>query len=264
MKRALLALALSVALLFTAACSTRTEGPSGNDENGGNKPAQTAYQLLSAANASYQEAESYAMTFVMDMDYKQNGESMMTQGMTGDIKVAVEGDDVKLALTSSTSMGDIEAMALSAYYLDGYYYMEMLGQKMKMAMPVEAAMEQSMAMDVQFAESLIKDQTVDGGKLTFTLDGSFLNDMLEEQLQGMFQQTGVEADISYGDVAYTANLGENGELKDVAVTGGASITAEGETMDLALDMTMTIEQIGGVTVEFPDDLDSYTETTLPS
>lgn len=222
---------------------------------------EEAYDLYLKANESLDGAESlYASTTtIMDMSYLDESISME---MTGIIKEIVKSEtDIEMEMVSELIM-DGETMSFTAYFLDGYYYFDMYGEKYKTEMSIEDMLEQTDTVVIDFPKEAIKAEAVekiDGGKeLVFTLDSSALQDQLDKQVAGL---VGFDISIAYGDVSMSMILDKSGQVKSISMSFGFDMESEGETIHTQAEVIMDIIQLGGVTIDYPADLDSYVELT---
>lgn len=245
----IIALALAIVMLLPAAgCGVKA----------------SAYDSYSSA---FEKMESYTAV-------EANTQTVVTMTIDGEVmEVAVEAlikeyihseTDVEFSADATTSMLGM-SIDMNMYYKDGYYYMSVMGQNMKMSLPLEDAMKQASTEAIEFEESAIKEQAVtdkDGGKeLTFVLDGAAMTTMLNEQLGAMEGTLGVSAlEYNYGDVNVTVFVDSDGNLKTTDMTTSYEMEVEGDKVPA--DITMHMEYIAfneDVSVDVPEDLDSYVE-----
>lgn len=225
----------------------------------------TAYEQYNKAVESMSADESISMDMVMDISLTYLGTSMGLD-MSGLVKQVRSSDtDIDMEMDMSIQMLGI-SQNVHAYYQDGYYYMEIYGQKIKYEMSIEDALSQTGAQPVQFSEDSIYEQTTekkDGGtQLTFTVDGAAMSDMLSDQLSslGAMGTEDMDIDMDFGDLTINALVDKNNNF--ISMTMDVNVTAgvEGETMEIGLFIELNNIQYGGVTIDFPEDLDSYVLT----
>ena len=98
-------------------------------------------ELYTEAIKKNQELSSMDMSSVVKMTMSQ-GEETIDVDVDMDIQMAdVNTDKMKYVAKGSTSLMG-QSIETSMFYTDGYYYMDMMGQKMKYAMDMDKLMEQ--------------------------------------------------------------------------------------------------------------------------
>ena len=205
-------------------------------------------------------------TIAMDMAADMNAEKMDQSKMayTADVKMAINA-----ALAESMDLTEEEskvAMAMKYYYTDGYFYMEMDGEKVKMPMSFDDVMAQmdgitetSSAEPISVLKSLTK--STSGGTTTYSVTyatGAFnsLVDMIMDMVPA--EDLG-DAAMEFTSLAMDVAV-RNDHIQSITMKMGMKMTAEGETMEINMDMTMDDFKTGSaVTVTLPSDLSSYQE-----
>lgn len=201
---------------------------------------------------------SMPMEMKMDMDLENMDQSQIS--MTGTMNMTMDESLVAEGEQSSVSQ------VVSYYYADGVYYMDLGDQKVKMDMSFEDALAQ-MGDLANMAESgtsepicLIDSITTSGNSMTVTYSAAGMSNLVDEVLasMGMDEQTaGVE--LQMGDVTSSVTI-ENGAVSAMSMTAVINMNVEGSAMTMNMSMDMAINQTGdGVTVDVPDDLDTYTD-----
>ena len=219
-----------------------------------------AYDIYSKAAEAMEDVESLAADTVMTMTTTVDGEEFEIE-MSGFIKaVTLSETEVEMHLNMSTTiMG--EKMNIEAFFKDGVYYMEMQGQKISMEMPLEQVMQQAHTKLLDFPDTAIKNQQEtkkDGGEeLSFVLDGAVLTDAIAEQMGGLADMLGEQADMTIGDIEYVVFIDGKGNLKTTTMNFSMEMGVMGETVPVSMEMSMEYVQINNVTIDFPNDLDSY-------
>ena len=201
---------------------------------------------------------SMPMEMKMDMDLENMDQSQIS--MTGTMNMTMDESLVAEGEQSSVSQ------VVSYYYADGVYYMDLGDQKVKMDMSFEDALAQ-MGDLANMAESgtsepicLIDSITTSGNSMTVTYSAAGMSNLVDEVLasMGMDEQTaGVE--LQMGDVTSSVTI-ENGAVSAMSMTAVINMNVEGSAMTMNMSMDMVINETGdGVTVDVPDDLDTYTD-----
>ena len=163
---------------------------------------------------------------------------------------------------------DSEPITYSMYYMDGYTYMDMLGQKIKMPMAMGDMMQQSMASANAFdvPTDIVKDMNLwDEGEnkvIGFTIDDSRMNEFLQTVLgstglTGMMEGTSMSLHNIKGE--YVVN--PNNDLIKMRLKMDMSMTMDGETITMSMDGDVGIADPGQpVDVPVPN-IAEYTDIT---
>ena len=201
---------------------------------------------------------SMPMEMKMDMDLENMDQSQIsmtgTMNMTMDESLVAEGEQASVS------------QVVSYYYADGVYYMDLGDQKVKMDMSFEDALAQ-MGDLANMAESgtsepicLIDSITTSGNSMTVTYSAAGMSNLVDEVLAGMgMDEQTAGVDFSMDDVTSSVTI-ENGAVSATSMTAVINMNVEGSAMTMNMSMDMDINQTGdGVTVDVPDDLDTYTD-----
>lgn len=201
---------------------------------------------------------SMPMEMKMDMDLENMDQSQIS--MTGTMNMTMDESLVAEGEQSSVSQ------VVSYYYADGVYYMDLGDQKVKMDMSFEDALAQ-MGDLANMAESgtsepicLIDSITTSGNSMTVTYSAAGMSNLVDEVLAGMgMDEQTAGADFSMDDVTSSVTI-ENGAVSATSMTAVINMNVEGSAMTMNMSMDMVINETGdGVTVDVPDDLDTYTD-----
>jgi len=174
--------------------------------------------------------------------------------------------DIKMEmLLEMTEYPDIE-VPITMYFKDGISYTETMGQKTKTAMSAEEAMSQANIGLVDFSEEAVKDESFkkanDGKELLITIDGNIMGEVMEQSLGGVsgIFTLGNGVEMSFQDIIITTVVDKNSEFRLINMSFDTEMSNGDETMNCAFSVMMEVVQKGGVTIEFPDDLDVYKES----
>lgn len=201
---------------------------------------------------------SMPMEMKMDMDLENMDQSQIS--MTGTMNMTMDESLVAEGEQSSVSQD------VSYYYADGVYYMDLGDQKVKMDMSFEDALAQ-MGDLANMAESgtsepicLIDSITTSGNSMTVTYSAAGMSNLVDEVLAGMgMDEQTAGVDFSMDDVTSSVTI-ENGAVSATSMTAVINMNVEGSAMTMNMSMDMVINETGdGVTVDVPDDLDTYTD-----
>lgn len=242
--------------------------------DGGNTDA-TPYEIVQQASEKLNNADgvAYSMEMGMKMSDPESDENSIDMAMTGDIKMQkVSENDYKLAYHMVTNVSAIdEAMGkveMDMYYAAGYMYYDMsqLGITYKIAMDMTEAMEYMNSANFDEIEAdMVKEQSIKadgtGQVVNMILDGTKMTDMVKSMSEE-FAALGEDDAMTIGDIPYTVYLDENGDITNIEMVMEFSMEAEGMMMNMSMDTKMAVEQIGGVTVELPENLADYQELSL--
>lgn len=229
---------------------------------------QQAYEKSAAATK--QEAKA-----VMDMQMEL-GELTIPMKMDMDMKWSREGGKYLMSAAGSmTAMG--ETMPFAYYYTDGWYYMDMMGQKIKAPMDMEQMMELSKQMMLQsptaeLFDQVHMDEVGENYRITYKIGNSKMKEFIG-QAMGMVNTMGGVSDAAAADTAEILPGTMNGQM---TVDGKANILSErmsmnlymkiaDETVKCAMRMKASYEPVGkDFAITFPDDLASYQEQAVPA
>lgn len=235
----------------------------------------TPYEVSKQASEKLDNADgvAYSMEMTMKMSDPTDAENTIEMAINGDIKMQKMGEnDYNLAYTMSTDMSAIEptvsTIDMNMYYTDGYMYYDMsdLGVQYKVAMDMQEALAtiNSSSFD-QIEESMVKEQSIKadgtGQVVSMILDGTKMTDMVKSMSEE-FAAMGEDDSMTIGDIPYTVYLDGEGNITNIEMTMDFGMSVEGMAMNMSMDMDMKVEQVGGVTVELPEDLADYEELVL--
>ena len=198
---------------------------------------------------------SMPMDMKMDMDLENMDQSRIS--MTG--KMDMQIDEALVEAGAETSI----SQDVAYYYTDGVYYMNLGDQKVKMDMSFEDAMAQVSGLDqMQNSEPicLIDSIDVSGSTMTVTYSGAGMSGLVNDVLGEMGMDTDTAGvDVQIGDVTSSVTI-SNGTIRSMDIDMQITMTVDGVAMTMDMTMDCTVNATGDrVTVDIPDDLDSYTD-----
>lgn len=256
-------LAVLTAMLMVCAMA----GCGGDDSKGGNNNQQaegpSAYELYTAASEKMNDLDAAEYNMNIDMNINADGQDMaMTMG--GNMKQVKTGEgdadfDLAFAMNMDMSAMGAGAMDVNMYYTNGYLYYDMgeLGQ-MKAAMDIETAEAQMNTEGMaDLEESWIKDSSVDGNNIHLVVDGSKMTEYAGIA-SGSLAGLGEDA-MNIGDVTIDMTIDADGMPTTYKMAMPITVNAEGQTMTMDMDMTMDVVATSGVTIDFPEGMDSWME-----
>lgn len=238
--------------------------------------AKAVYQEMMAKSQTLNDMNAY-----YDMSVKVSGDMFQELGMDS-MNMRIEMNTRMQNLTnpaqmrfhafSRLSMPELAGQTpieFSVYYMDGYYYMDMLGQKIKTPMPLNEAMTEIDSTSQMF-ESPLEDYTdltlrVEGDNriLSYTMDAAKLNDQMMAILNspgmgGIYQ--GISFNVSNIRGEYVVN--PEGYYTKANVLMDMSMTMEGETLNMAIVADVGVADPGQpVDIILPNPAE-YTEQAL--
>lgn len=198
---------------------------------------------------------SMPMDMKMDMDLENMDQSRIS--MTGKMDIQIDEALVEAGAETSVSQD------VAYYYTDGVYYMNLGDQKVKMDMSFEDAMAQVSGLDqMQNSEPicLIDSIDVSGSTMTVTYSGAGMSGLVNDVLGEMGMDTDTAGvDVQIGDVTSSVTI-SNGTIRSMDIDMQITMTVDGVAMTMDMTMDCTVNATGDrVTVDIPDDLDSYTD-----
>ena len=233
------------------------------------------YDAYVAAAAAMNEQTRMDVSVDLQAAVDLDGQPMMTLSMPMDMKMDMDlqnMDQSQLSMAGTMTIAMDEALAGAAgsessttqdmtyYYADGVYYMDLGGEKVKMAMSFEDAMAQMGDLNQMQSESicLIDSIVASGSTMTVTYSASGMSSLVDSMLSNMgMASAGV--DLTMGNISASVTV-EDGVVRTMNITAVIDMGVEGMTMTMDMAMDMTINEMGdSVTVDVPADLDSYTE-----
>lgn len=212
-----------------------------------------------SANVTVADQQVMSLSMPMDMKMDMDLENMDQSSISMTGKMDMQIDEALVEAGAETSV----SQDVAYYYTDGVYYMNLGDQKVKMDMSFEDAMAQVSGLDqMQNSEPicLIDSIDVSGSTMTVTYSGAgmsgLVNDVLGEM--GMDADT-AGVDVQIGDVTSSVTI-SNGTIRSMDIDMQITMTVDGVAMTMDMTMDCTVNATGDrVTVDIPDDLDSYTD-----
>lgn len=227
-------------------------------------PGSNAYKIYNTVQDSLGGMTSIDMDLEAKCSINVDGE-VMPVNMTGNIKQVMKSEtDIDMEMIMSTQSSG-ETVDIKAYYTDGSYYTEVMGQKIKMPMDLEEATKQANTTMPEFPVDAVKDSVVtktDNGKLvSFTIDYTYLKDYLESSVSGMLSSIGSPDDFefSFNDVKFDIFVDKDNNFDSMNMIFDMTMVAEGQEVTMEYDMLLKLNSFNDVVINFPADLDTYQE-----
>lgn len=212
-----------------------------------------------SANVTVADQQVVSLSMPMDMKMDMNLENMDQSKISMTGKMDMQIDEALVEAGAETSV----SQDIAYYYTDGVYYMNLGDQKVKMDMSFEDAMAQVSGLDqMQNSEPicLIDSIDVSGSTMTVTYSGAGMSGLVNDVLGEMGMDTDTAGvDVQIGDVTSSVII-SNGTIRSMDIDMQITMTVDGVAMTMDMTMDCTVNATGDrVTVDIPDDLDSYTD-----
>ena len=249
MRKTLAVLAALLVLLTFSAC--------GEKEN--------AYDLYVKGSEEILKAES--MSVNAKLKTKMQGAGINQElDVAMSMKMTMKNGKTEAEVITSGEQFGLPGGSITIYIKDNQTYLNMQGQKMKMQLP-ETYLNGITANSkpVELPASAVKNQKVEDvngkKKLTMTISGESMMETVNAQM-GELLAAYPGTQMTVGDVIMEAVIGSSGQLETVNVKINVSVTITGQTLTMDMELDAEYVQVGNVTIEFPADLDTYTEVNL--
>lgn len=234
-----------------------------------------AYELYTKMTEAMAGVKSLDMdmtaTYDITIAHDDAEDTQFNMSMTGNLKqVMKDGKDFDMQMNMNL---DVPALTMNYdtafYYTGGMSYQDISGNKIKMSLSVDEAMKQADFSILDFPKSAVKDFKItnnsDGSKkIEFTLIGEEL-DSFAEQLTAMTKSMYSDypalelpdTEMSFGDVICEFVIDKDNMLKSSKTIYDDKNTVIGMEITRKVEMSITVKSYNNVTINFPDDLDSY-------
>ncbi|MEE0776854.1 MAG: DUF6612 family protein [Bacillota bacterium] len=253
---------IAIAMLFSfAAC-------------GEEKTSQDPMDIYLAAAEKNENLNDQDLTMVMDYTMDLDGQSI---DVSSDIDAKIKDynkDTMQMEMFMNMEMAG-STIAMNMYYVDGYYYMDTMGQKMKYSMDIQTMVEQlegQLGVET-FEKEMIQsiEASEDGKTLTMVIDGKAMSKFMEQALASTLNTGSESGDITIDDIDCVLTLDDDGyiasQVMDFKMSMAMALDAEGTNSEVAMTIHLEAQynNIGKeVTIELPDfsdytDLGSYND-----
>lgn len=280
-KLSALIMALALAFSVTACSGGNNKSDSSSEDTG-----RTAQEILESNLEKSKDMKDVDMTMAVKYVYETSSEdssssdsssedsSSQTISMNYDAKISDSGEDnMKMAMEGALSASGV-SIDMNIYYSDGYYYLNMMDQKMKQQMDVSNLQKQISSttsqsqLPVDNYKNIVVSQDDDGNTvLDYELNEDGLNEYIQmaaDQISSASGSTASSGDldgIRISSFSGTRTLDkDDNTLKDSAEFVMVSSSYEGETVTVTMEVTYN-NPGKSVTVTLPDDLNDYQESS---
>ena len=235
------------------------------------------YDAYMTASAAMADTTAMDLSVALDAKISLNGQMVAVVSMPMEIQANVDTahmDQTKMAISANMQMeadpaltGGAQAsinMPVKYYYTDGVYYMNMGDEKVKMEMSLEDAIAQMGGLDDMMQQSeplcLIDSITRAGNRITVTYSASGMSGLVDTVLDSMNMDellAGIGMEFDDIDASVTV---VNNRLESMDMSAAVTVTAEGQTVQMTMDMTYEVNATGNsVRVQLPNDLNTYVD-----
>ncbi len=258
MKKFMAVLAAMMMVFALAACGgDKQPAQQGNTNDG-----PSAFELYTQAEEKMAELTDVEYNMDIAMKMAAQGENM-DMNMGGTLKqVKVGENDFNLQFNMNMDMSAMGAgtMDMNMYYTNGYLYYDMgqMGQ-MKVAMDMATAEEQMNVNGMaELDESWVKESSVDGQNVHMVLDGTKMTGLVDDYAGSMAASL-QGGEIAMGDVTVDLVLDAEGLPTSYKMVMPMTVTTQGVEVTMDMDMTLDVIATEGVTIDFPEGMDSWME-----
>lgn len=227
------------------------------------------FTVYNEASVKTSELKSMAATSKVNMKLSAQGESIEV-GMDMDMKIInPNGADMQADIAMNMDMLG-QNVTVNSYFKDGYYYTSSGNSKIKYLMDIKQMQEQLAANSVQtnlkkedFKEISLEKKDKDY-LITFTIKGDTMSKVVDSALGALADtMNGTDMDMKIGDIPGTATVNKDNYLSAMTMKMPLTLTISGQEMTMDMDMDMAYIDPGKeVTLELPEDLDTYEEISM--
>lgn len=258
---------LSILLLFSvAACkSTQKESEKETDQKESIEDAKKIFQnAVDKTNA----LDSIDMDYNMEINLAQKEETLDIKISMNTKAIDIHSDALQHSAKALTSISGQKPASSSIYYKDGYYYIELSGQKFKYALDAAEMVKQikttsNVSISADNLKTLEAKKDGENILLTFDTEPSLMNDYVKNILhpmEGIIDSTG----LTINKISGTYLITPEGYCKKTDIHLVMSMNMENSSIDMDMLLSTDIHSTGSdVTITFPEALDSYQEIEPP-
>ncbi len=231
-----------------------------------------AFELYQTAQSKMKDVKSLEMHVEGTIELSAEGMSIPLSTEMDIKQVLRSQTDADIAMTTTANLMGTP-VTTESYFTGGYLYTSANGTKVKTAMPLEDVLSSVGNTTPQFDEADFKTLSVESQGNTYTVQYEVseetLSTMIDDLLSGVLSQMGdIVGDSLDMDISITSYSGEIAMDKDCNITSQRiamrmEMTVMGQSMQVDYDLTSTIWGMNSLEkIDFPSDLDSYTEQEL--
>ena len=210
--------------------------------------AEELYTLAAEKNAATDKIDS-----VISMMGKMSiGAAGISQDIEFDINGSAKGENIgkegmKMAMPMQVKMLGV-SMDTNMYFADGWYLMEMAGQKVKCPMEVERALDQFTSIEIQPLDYVtLGDMTMDSDTKLYTIPYTMDMDKAIAMSSDALSMAGINPTdmegLEWRDCTGTIEVDKNGNIKHQEATVSFSATMQGIEMECEMVLLVTYNEI---------------------
>ena len=263
MKKHCAVLIAAILLVTVAGC----KGNQPKDEVGveADLSQEAAYRLYTNAIGEINTIGSFSGNIILKTVMSIMGEPYEYNVTTGVKQIFGNADKIEAEIVADESV-NMDSM----YYKDGMLFYSGETEKVKFPYPGDAILKMTnsrIVTEVLFPESDIfgyeATEYPSGTEVLFDLYSKNMEDILREitdysMTGGVEEHDESEVQYSFDDVLASLRFDKTGNLEKVLLSYVAVFYHFGDAYDTYIELGVEISQIGGVSINFPSDLDSYT------
>lgn len=233
-----------------------------------NKEEKDPKVLFEQAMENMQKLNSSDMSLDMDMMMAYGEESIEMSMQTEVIVQDIGKETMKMSMPMTMEMLG-ESVNMDIYYVDGYYYMDMLGMKMKTPMDlaeIQKTYESSTGMANMNVEAMKEFSLEEKDGLyviSFVGDNEKMMDYTKSAMASIQNAYGTDlSSFELKEIKGNVTVNKDGYITEEVIEMSMNMSMEEETIETSYVMTIAYNNPGKeATVELPD-LSGYQEVAL--
>ncbi len=226
----------------------------------------TAAELLGYASQKNASAESVTMNMDAEITVGSAGEEM---NIVENAVIKIEGPkgtNPKMSMNMSMDFGT-GAVTFTSTFIDGYYYTDMTGEKLKAQVTAEelgelmgSAFFKAEDIEIMDDEKLEKTEASGGGWIVTCpeINLAGFSDIFDSII-GLYNMDQSESELNFGDMSLEMNIDKDGNIVSADISYAISMTIENETVDMAMVTSVTFSDYGATSVSAPENAAEYSE-----
>ncbi|MCL2252978.1 MAG: hypothetical protein FWC09_00905 [Lachnospiraceae bacterium] len=254
MRKKFLATLIAVIMLTLTACGAEAN-PTVQNLSTNNAEAYNTYMLVADKLAVGPGADGeYDIDFIMEFDMSFDGESMV-MSTAGNLKMIVEGDNVKASMSMDMSEYGLGSMEM---YIDGDHVYALLdGEAFEMQMDdMMNQMDNSISTPDFDVDAITTSEIIerDGDIVTIlTLDGQVMTDYVLANMEDALMNLGdIAMEMHIDDIIIEIVGADVDNPKSMIMKMFMEMTVDGETISLGMNVIYIINKFGsGVVINMP-------------
>jgi len=224
-----------------------------------------AYTLYTQANTKNENASSISMVKDTVITIKAKEQEVSSSNKVDLKKVVNSESDIDLMLSLTSGMNGEEYNKVDGYYNDGYMYFTANNQKYKEKLDYEQVVSEMDLSGYEVKKDIISESTVTDGSngektLNFKFNTESMASSLDKNIEALKTAIGAaDENLNISEASLDAVTDKNGELKSYEFKMSAVLGTEQQTVPFDYSTKTTYSDLNSTKVEFPQDLESYTD-----